>query len=245
MADKEHKKYTILTKIQNELHAPKDKVSNYGRQGGYNYRSAEDIEQALKPLLAKYGATLYITEDVKAIGERDYAKTVEDKRYNKATTTHEVGNRFYFVETIHYHDEEQDIEVKGWAREDEERPGIAGSQVSGATSSYATKYALGKLFLIDNTPDADATGGNDQPAAQQPARKPAPAKKATKADYDKAALAAKTTVNGQPVLIVQLVAEAFNAGNEASKKALESLTGEDHKMAGYIYKQKLYKNWPN
>lgn len=116
----------------------------------------------------------------------------------------------------------------------------------------AQKYFYKQIFNItdkddepdttDSAPDGGYIASN---APQRPARKPAPAKKATKADYDKAALEATTTVNGQPVLIVQLVAEAENAGSQESAATLKSLKGRDHKIAGYIYKRKLYKNWPN
>lgn len=125
-------KVPILTQIQNELKAPK---SQYNSFGNYKYRNAEDIEQALKPLLAKYGATLTIDEDVRM-----------------------VGDRIYFVETARYKDQEQEVKVKGWAREAQSKKKMDDSQISGATSSYAVKYALAKLFLIDDTQDTDSNG---------------------------------------------------------------------------------------
>lgn len=120
----------ILTKIQNELKAPKSQWNEFGH---YNYRNAEDIESALKPLLAKYGAQLTFDEDYRA-----------------------VDNRIYCVETANYKDSEQKIVVHGWARESEAKKGMDDSQISGSASSYATKYALGKLFLIDDTKDSDS-----------------------------------------------------------------------------------------
>ena len=125
-------KVPILTQIQNELKAPK---SQYNSFGNYKYRNAEDIEQALKPLLAKYGATLTIDEDVRM-----------------------VGDRIYFVETARYKDQEQEVKVQGWAREAQSKKKMDDSQISGATSSYAVKYALAKLFLIDDTQDTDSNG---------------------------------------------------------------------------------------
>ena len=121
----------ILTKIQNELKAPKNQYNSFGK---YKYRNAEDIESALKPLLAKYGAQLTFDEDYR-----------------------EVDGRIYAVEIAHYKDSEQEIIAKGWAREAERKKGMDESQISGAASSYATKYALGKLFLIDDTKDSDST----------------------------------------------------------------------------------------
>lgn len=123
-------KVPILTKIQNELKAPKDQWNNYGQ---FKYRNVESIESALKPLLAKYGAQLVFDED--------YI---------------ELGDRIYAVENARYKDSEQEITVKGWAREAEHKKGMDESQISGSTSSYATKYALGKLFLIDDTKDPDS-----------------------------------------------------------------------------------------
>lgn len=134
-------KVPILTQIQNELKAPKNQWNEFGH---YKYRNAEDIESALKPLLAKYGASLVFDEDYR-----------------------EVGGRVYAVEIAHYKDSEQEITVKGWAREATSKKGMDDSQVSGSTSSYATKYALGKLFLIDDTKDADSVN-NNQPSYQPP-----------------------------------------------------------------------------
>lgn len=135
-------KVPILTQIQNELKAPKSQYNSFGK---YKYRNAEDIEQALKPLLAKYGATLTIDEDVRM-----------------------VGDRIYFVETARYKDQEQEVKVQGWARESQNKKGMDDSQISGATSSYAVKYALAKLFLIDDTRDTDSN--EYQRKQQKPAK---------------------------------------------------------------------------
>jgi hypothetical protein len=210
----------VLTQIQAELKAPKGQYNSFGK---YKYRSVEDILEAVKPKLAKYNAKLVLTDEPVMVGDRIYIK---------ATCT--------------YEDTDGQLTVTGYAREANTKKGMDDSQITGAASSYARKYALDGLFLIDDTKDADTDAyykQTHQAAAKQPV--PAPAKKATKADYDKAALEATTTVNGQPVLIVQLVAEAENAGNQESAATLKSLTGRDHKIAGYIYKNKLYKNWPN
>ena len=148
-------KVPILTQIQNELKAPKSQYNDFGH---YKYRNAEDIEQALKPLLAKYGATLTIDEDVRMIGDR-----------------------IYFVETACYKDQEQEVSVQGWAREAQNKKGMDDSQISGATSSYAVKYALAKLFLIDDTQDTDSNGyqRNQQQIAQnqkETRRQPTPSR---------------------------------------------------------------------
>lgn len=125
----------ILTKIQNELKVPKNQYNKYG---GFYYRNAEDIERAVKPLLLKYGAQLFFDEQ-----------------------PIEIGNRIYIEEIAHYKDSEQEIVVKGHAREEDSKKGMDGSQLTGSSSSYATKSALSKLFLIDDTKDADSQDNRD------------------------------------------------------------------------------------
>ena len=141
-------KVPILTRIQNELKAPKNQWNAFGK---YKYRNAEDIESAVKPLLAKYGAQLTFDEDYR-----------------------EVGGRIYAVEIATYKDSEQEITVKGWARVPESKKGMDDSQISGSASSYATKYTLGKLFLIDDTKDADSQkpqiNQDQQPSKRKPTR---------------------------------------------------------------------------
>lgn len=145
--EKEEKvKVPILTQIQNELKAPK---SQYNAFGKYKYRNAEDIESALKPLLLKYGAQL--TFDEQPI---------------------EVGGRVYIEEIAHYKDSEQTVDARGHAREDENKKGMDGSQITGSSSSYATKYALAKLFLIDDTKDTDSQKSQTNQGQQPSKRKP-------------------------------------------------------------------------
>lgn len=119
-----------LIEIQSELKAPK---SNYNSFGKYRYRSAEDILTAVKPILKKYACQMTITDDVVAAGGRVYIKAT-------VTLTDAEGN----TET-----------VSAFAREDESKKGMDGSQITGTASSYARKYALNGLFLIDDTKDAD------------------------------------------------------------------------------------------
>ena len=119
-----------LVNIQNELKAPK---SNFNSFGKYRYRSAEDILTAVKPLLAKYCCTMTITDEVVFIGGRFYIKAT-------ATITDEEGNT---------------ESVSAFAREDESKKGMDGSQITGTASSYSRKYCLNGMFLIDDTKDAD------------------------------------------------------------------------------------------
>jgi hypothetical protein len=118
-----------LIKIQSELKAPKSQYNSFGK---YSYRNAEDILEAVKPLLSKYNATMYITDEVV-----------------------EVGNRIYVKATVTLSDGKETITASAYAREPETRKGMDDSQITGATSSYARKYALNGLFAIDDTKDND------------------------------------------------------------------------------------------
>ena len=131
-----------LIAIQSELKAPK---SQFNKFGGYKYRKAEDILEAVKPLLAKQKCTLIITDDVVLIGNRIYVKAT-------ATIKNEKGE----CET-----------TNGWAREEETKKGMDGSQITGASSSYARKYALNGLFAIDDNADSDTTNDGQHQTAQQ------------------------------------------------------------------------------
>lgn len=131
-----------LITIQSELKAPK---TQYNKFGGYKYRKAEDILEAVKPLLAKQKCTLIITDDIVMVGSRIYVKAT-------ATIKNEKGE--YETST-------------GWAREEETKKGMDGSQITGASSSYARKYALNGLLAIDDNADSDTTNDGQHQAAQQ------------------------------------------------------------------------------
>ncbi len=130
--------YTKLQKIQNELKAPKGQFNTFGK---YNYRSCEDILEALKPLLSQHNCTIIISDEIEFVHNRHYVK---------ATVT--------FVDC----DSANSISVSAFAREDETRKGMDGSQITGGSSSYARKYALNGLFCIDDTKDSDTTNTHDK-----------------------------------------------------------------------------------
>lgn len=134
-----------LIAIQSELKAPKTQFNKFG---GYKYRKAEDILEAVKPLLAKQKCTLIITDDIVLVGNRIYVKAT-------ATIKNEKGE----CETS-----------TGWAREEETKKGMDGSQITGASSSYARKYALNGLLAIDDNADSDTTNDGQHQAAQQQAQ---------------------------------------------------------------------------
>lgn len=120
-----------LVQIQNELKAPKSKHNTFGN---YNYRSCEDILEAAKPILQKYGVVLMIRDEIEHVGER-----------------------FYIKATVYLEDTESDgfYSVSAYAREEDDKKGLSPAQLTGSSSSYARKYALNGAFLIDDTKDAD------------------------------------------------------------------------------------------
>ncbi len=120
-----------MVQIQSELKAPKNQVNSFGK---YKYRSCEDIIEALKPLLAKEGLYLNISDEIVEVGGKNYVKAVA---------------------TIF--DGENQISSSAVARESIDKKGMDDAQQTGATSSYSRKYALNGLFGIDDQKDADAT----------------------------------------------------------------------------------------
>lgn len=120
-----------IIKIQQELKAPKGQYNDFGK---YKYRSAEDILEAVKPLLAAEKLLLILTDNLVNTGDRYYVKA-------EATIFDETGKII--------------ASNTAFAREDETKKGMDGSQITGTASSYARKYALNGLFLIDDTKDAD------------------------------------------------------------------------------------------
>jgi len=122
---------TTLAQIQQQVKAPKGQFNSFGK---YKYRSAEDIVEAVKLVINPIGFWLLLTDEVVAVGERVYVK---------ATAVLTNGKETYMT--------------TGFAREEDVKKGMDGSQITGAASSYARKYALNGLFAIDDTKDSDAT----------------------------------------------------------------------------------------
>ena len=133
--------YNKLAAVQQALKAPKDQFNSFGK---YSYRSCEGILEAVKPLLAKNGLALTLTDSIVEVGGRVYVQAFAD------LTDVESGEK---------------VAVSALAREEESKKGMDGSQVTGAASSYARKYALNGLFCIDDNKDSDATNthGKDKP----------------------------------------------------------------------------------
>ncbi len=121
-----------LSLIQNELKAPKNQYNSFGK---YKYRNCEDILEAVKPICNKYRTTLVVEDEVCMGGDRYYIKAIA---------------------TLYDWDSDGQFIVNAYAREELEKKGMDASQLTGATSSYARKYALNGLFNIDDTKDTDS-----------------------------------------------------------------------------------------
>ena len=133
--------YEKLLKAQVELKAPKGQYNSFGK---YKYRSCEDILEALKPVLDKLKLTLFIKDDVIEVNTRNYVKAT--------------------IILVNIEKPDEIIETSALAREEETKKGMDGSQITGASSSYARKYALNGMFMIDDTKDSDSTNthGKDE-----------------------------------------------------------------------------------
>ena len=118
-----------LTEIQHRLKAPKGQYNSFGK---YKYRSCEDILEAVKPILNDVGCFLTLSDEIQL-----------------------VGDRYYIKATARLQGPDTDVTCTAYAREDLDKKGMDGSQITGTASSYARKYALNGLFCIDDTKDAD------------------------------------------------------------------------------------------
>lgn len=140
--------YEKLAAVQRELKAPKGQFNSFGK---YKYRSCEDILEALKPVLGKHGCAVTLSDEVVQVGERFYI------RATASIMDCESGERAFNT---------------AFAREDADKKGMDGSQITGTASSYARKYALNGLFLIDDTKDADTDAYHEQTTGEKPKEDP-------------------------------------------------------------------------
>lgn len=130
-----------LLKIQQEVKATKDLTNEFGH---FNYRSAERIYNAVKPICEKYGAVLRVTDDVVEVAGRPYVKAIAE------LIDTEMQGEIYAISSV------------GWARIPEQKKGLDDSQMTGSAESYANKYAVSALMLLDDVKDADALPPDDK-----------------------------------------------------------------------------------
>ena len=189
--------YKKLIEVQMELKAPKNQRNTFGN---YNYRSAEDILEALKPVLKNHNATVFISDKI-VVKENFWT-------YAEATAT------FVDIETG------ESVSSNGYAREAETKKGMDPSQITGSASSYARKYALGGLFLIDDSvdPDSDShqkiTGGGSQGSNRKFTKDDVTA---LRLDLVKVATATKKDVNELEAWVAQQIGvDNFDSINQLS-----------------------------
>ena len=186
--------YKKLIKVQTELKAPKNQRNTFGN---YNYRSAEDILEALKPILVKHEADVFLS----------YKIIVKENlwTYVEATAT------FVDIETG------ESTCTTGYAREAETKKGMDPSQITGSASSYAGKYALGGLLLIDDTKDADTDEQHRQTAGTKQKAFSKDDVTALRLDLVKVATATKKDVNELEAWVAQQIGvDNFDAINQLS-----------------------------
>lgn len=202
----------VLKNIQQELKAPKGQYNNFGK---YKYRSAEDILEAVKPLLGKYGAQLTLTDEII-----------------------EVGGRIYVKATAKLTDGKEEVVTTAFAREPAEKKGMDESQITGTASSYARKYALNGLFLIDDTKDADTDEYSKQQGKQapkqQPAQQPAPQKPTERKISATGAKALES-------LIMQARANREDILRQAGVVSINDLTAQQGKELYEMLKERVAK----
>lgn len=193
--------YKKLIEVQKELKAPKNQRNSFGN---YNYRSCEDILEALKPVLSEHGATVFIS-DKPVVKENLFS-------YIEATAT--------FVDT----ESGDSVSVTAYAREAETKKGMDVSQITGSASSYARKYALNGLFLIDDTKDADTDEQHNQTSGTKQKAFSKDDVTALRLDLVKVATATKKDVNDLESWVAQQIGlnnfESINQSSFAKAKPL-------------------------
>lgn len=195
--------YEKLNKIQSELKAPKGQYNKFGK---YSYRSCEDILEALKPHLLKYGCVVTLTDDMQLIGDRYYLKataTITDAESGKSVSNVAL------------------------AREDKERAGMSESQITGTASSYARKYALNGLFLIDDTKDADTDAYHEQTTGEKHKEEPKIAAATAKANEVKKLL---VKISGDKTIAQQVWNEQYKRDAGDIVKMNEALIELNEKL---------------
>lgn len=208
-----------LVEVQTLLKSPKDRDNSFG---GFKYRSAEDILEAAKPLLSMYGLLLTITDEIKPIGDRFYLQALCTLR-----CVSRPGD--------------PTITTTGFAREQTSKAKMDESQVTGASSSYARKYALNGLFLIDNSEnDPDATSGKPEDGENKPrnVQKSSPKETAVEEKKPSQKLSQKL-VNELEVLVAKTHTDVKQMLSYYKVERIEDLTPINAAKAINLLKKKL------
>lgn len=190
--------YEKLAKIQQELKAPKGQFNSFGN---YKYRSCADILEAVKPLLEKHKCTLLMSDNIENIGDRYYVRASA---------------------MIYDLDDGSSTSATAYAREEESKKGMDGSQITGASSSYARKYCLSGLLSIDDQKDSDATndGTNDDTDKDSKSEEKKTIKKASAKQID-LIRSLYDTENIQKMLVYYNLSSLEDMSMEQASKAIE------------------------
>ena len=199
-----------LMRIQAKLKAPKGQRNTFGN---YNYRSCEDILEAVKPLLAEEGCTLTLSDEIELIGDRYYIKATATLKSDK-----------------------EEIQVSAYAREEQAKKGMDSAQVTGATSSYARKYALNGLFCIDDNKDPDTDEYTKQ---KKKAQESAKAEEKITAEMEKNAieLASDREVKTFMDMCEKLGVDFKQIGKQAGATSLKAMTKGQYAKATISLKE--------
>ena len=189
-----------LTKIQNELKAPKNQYNAFGK---YKYRSCEDILEAVKPLLKKYNCCLVITDEIKEVAGIPFVEAT--------------------CKFIDNDNPEHEAIVKAQAGIDVNKKGMDVAQCFGSSSSYARKYSLNGLFLIDDTKDSDATNTHDKKPVESKAKP-----KAKQTESDSLQILSDENIeyaiqNGLADKTLKLIGVKYYASKEQKEKLQQSI----------------------
>lgn len=194
--------YGRLLRVQKDLKAPKNQYNSFGK---YRYRSCEDILEGVKPILQEYGCAIVLSDTIEQIGDRFYVK---------ATAT------FYDCETG------ESISNTAYARESDDKKGMDASQITGTASSYARKYALNGLLLIDDTKDADTDENRNETTGR--ARSEA-AKKGMATKEQKTLESANQIISERDVLVLKelMQKKGIDPNQKWKGKELSELTNAE------------------
>ena len=205
--------YDVLTLVQNELKAPKNQRNNFGK---YNYRSCEDIMEALKPILLRHNASVLLSDKIVCIGNPEVVLNADTE---KEVRILKENGRIYIEATCVFIFNGESVQVTASAREEYSKKGMDSMQLTGATSSYARKYALNGMFLIDDTKDSDATNTHGK-EVEQPKKSTPVAPKITALTNANIQQAIKEKIQQK---VLDLIGTKYSATEEQKQMLIDSV----------------------
>ena len=195
--------YEKLMQVQQSVSVPKNRTNSFGK---YSYRSAEDICEGVKPVLGKVKASIILTDSIENIGDRFYVKATA-----------------IFIDS----ESGEKIENTGYARESAEKKGMDDSQISGTASSYARKYALNGLLLLDDNKDADTDENHIEREARMKRNPDARKEPDYITEKEKAIL--RKMLEDKGYKEQEVFPKGLNLTSEQYTKAVQTITGMKNK----------------